>query len=782
MKNKHDFGHSKAYFTNNFSFNRTASGRAWDADDDLGDRINKRNFSFRRLMFIIPIFGALAVLGISLKNSFADTVYSALQDSGSYVFFDRDLNSSAISTLYSPSVTTVPTSFSLADTYTFPIENQGSLDTCVLFATNKAAETNYVMTHTNASYLNLSERYLDYYTSSNNIGARSVGASIANRTALTALETQGTPLESDFNYNDHTAAEFNAASPALRVTNTVSFPLMSSVSDKAAWRNILKLHIMKYGAITADLVVPNSATGNYNDTTHAYNYTGTGSQDHDVAIIGWDDNYDKSNFTNQPSENGAFIAINSWGSDWGENGLFYISYESAKFLDYVFGVLSTEPVTTSYTTNTNDKYLFTSDYEQLDKKFYGVVLDTEGENPYLSHIGFGLGSQTGAAVNIYLNPSSGSFDASQLVLLEQKTLDYSQNAITLKNPVQLTGDKYALVFEYTGENLAYSVANRSVDTLGTTNTYLNGSMYSADTLAGTWAASSLQFPVFAYTYNVSNDIKSIAIYTAPTQTVFSVGQSLDLIGLSLLVTLNDDSTLIIPANRIDITYDWPLYTSSIQTGTRTYSFKNYSDSTSSMHLTTQSLTIDDLGTRTVTVHYAGLTAEPFEVIVTDADADISWQRIPSKRTYIARDDFSLDISDGLIKADYVGTGLQTLIPLESFGVTVTGYNWMETGHQTITVTYLNKTLTYDIDVIEDTDDEGESDTPKPADDSDKASSGEDGKSDDKFPDDKIKAPDTGVFSHTVVTVSAVTSESIFLPIATIVIFGGLLAYDLARKH
>lgn len=73
----------------------------------------------------------------------------------------------------------------------------------------------------------------------------------------------------------------------------------------------------------------------YNQNTHAYNSGSyhTNTVNHIVSIIGWDDNYDKRNFNEacRPQNNGAWLIRNSWGSDWGEGGNFWLSYEDKSF-------------------------------------------------------------------------------------------------------------------------------------------------------------------------------------------------------------------------------------------------------------------------------------------------------------------------------------------------------------------------------------------------------------------------------------------------------------------
>jgi C1A family cysteine protease len=90
--------------------------------------------------------------------------------------------------------------------------------------------------------------------------------------------------------------------------------------------SIVKQAVQSYGAVYATFQWNSSY---YNATYHSYYKGSSGSSNHAVAIVGWDDAYSKAKFNTPPPGNGAFIMKNSWGTGWGENGYFYMSYYDA---------------------------------------------------------------------------------------------------------------------------------------------------------------------------------------------------------------------------------------------------------------------------------------------------------------------------------------------------------------------------------------------------------------------------------------------------------------------
>ncbi len=94
-------------------------------------------------------------------------------------------------------------------------------------------------------------------------------------------------------------------------SDVVKIPGWSWVDKTEANNELIKLALMK-GPVTAWFHV-HSDFSNYQGDV--YQCEGEKQTDHFVLLIGWDDS------------DGAWIAKNNWGTNWGENGFFRMSYD-----------------------------------------------------------------------------------------------------------------------------------------------------------------------------------------------------------------------------------------------------------------------------------------------------------------------------------------------------------------------------------------------------------------------------------------------------------------------
>ncbi len=126
----------------------------------------------------------------------------------------------------------------------------------------------------------------------------------------------------------------------------------------------------------------------YNAGEHAYCYIGTERPNHEVLIIGWDDQYPKENFPVNVEGNGAFLCQNSWGDGFGDGGVFYVSY-------YDTNIGSHNVVYTQIEETDNYDHIYQSDLcgwvGQIgfnEETVYGANVYTAQEAEELSAVGF----------------------------------------------------------------------------------------------------------------------------------------------------------------------------------------------------------------------------------------------------------------------------------------------------------------------------------------------------------------------------------------------------------
>lgn len=155
------------------------------------------------------------------------------------------------------------------------------------------------------------------------------------------MEWKGPVLEEDDPYSPN-SSKSDTFDAAVKVQDVY---IISNSDD-----NIIKSSIMKYGALTAALQVggPTNTPCNSiycNDETFAfYNPEAdfeTDGSNHAVTLVGWDDNYSKSNFLDTPANDGAWIVKNSYGPQWGLEGYFYVSYEDPIVTKEIFSFIKT---------------------------------------------------------------------------------------------------------------------------------------------------------------------------------------------------------------------------------------------------------------------------------------------------------------------------------------------------------------------------------------------------------------------------------------------------------
>lgn len=365
-----------------------------------------------------------------------------------------------------------------------------SLETCVLKASNKTFNFSV------ENMKNLIEMYSAYgwQMETNNGGY--------NGMPMGYLASWLGPVNATLDPFDDMGTLSPLLDSEIHVQNIYVLPARTSYTDNDA----IKEAILKYGGLYASYY----HSANYlNSRTNAYYDPYTGGGNHAITVVGWDDNYSRSNFYNSPAGNGAFIVKNSWGPSWGDKGYFYISY-----YDRVLFAVNKD--NQAFTYILNDTVRYTKNY-QYDVAGMTDYLVTGKKTIWYQNIYNATGNEAIAAVSTFFN-TTVDYEISVYV---NNVLQLTQNGkhegsgyytIPLKEYVPVAvGDIFKIVVKLTNPQKGYAVVPVSEQVSTTRCYYAPGvSYFSHD---GEKWTDLYDFTFSGYDHSYSSQVACLKAFT-----------------------------------------------------------------------------------------------------------------------------------------------------------------------------------------------------------------------------------------------------------------------------
>ncbi len=281
-------------------------------------------------------------------------------------------------------------------------------------------------------------------------GANDGGNSFQSAAYLTRWD--GPVDENDDPYSPYSEISSESLPLQKHVQNVLFIPDRDSPLDN----DEIKWAVQNYGAVYTTMYYDNF----YSPANYSYFYNGTSRSNHAVAIVGWNDSFDRNKFSRVPAGNGAFIIKNSWGSGWGENGYFYVSYYDPRIGTYNT-VMTAESPDNYKSIYQYDPFGWVSSVGYSNPTCWCANVFTAKSDEILKAVSFyTTDSNCNYEIYIYTNPETGPINQSGPVLSKSGTISAAgYHTVPLDSDIEIqNGQKFSVVLKFNTPEYGYPVA------------------------------------------------------------------------------------------------------------------------------------------------------------------------------------------------------------------------------------------------------------------------------------------------------------------------------------
>jgi C1A family cysteine protease/PKD repeat protein len=435
------------------------------------------------------------------------------------------------------------------------VKDQGQAGVCWAFATYGSLES--VLMHgenRDFSENNMKNLLSSAYTDGFDRGSNDGGNEFMSTAYLTRWS--GPVNESGDPYSDVSTSSPTGLTIQKHVQDVLFLPDRQGPLDN----NQIKSAVQNYGAVFTTMYYDGSY---YSPATCSYYYDGYSDSNHAVDIVGWNDSYDKNRFSNVPPGNGAFIIKNSWGTSFGENGYFYVSYYDSN-IGTSNCVFTTESPNNYKTIYQYDPLGWTQNVGYGNPTAWCANVFTAKSDETLNAVSFyTTDSNSNYEVYIYTNPGSSPIGQTSSAYTASGAIAFAgYHTIPLNTDVQLkAGQKFSVVLKLTTSECYYPIAVETPisDYSGKARASPGQSFISQD--GKTWE------DITAYSSNTNVCIKAFTVPRSIILPIANFSASSISGNAPLVVTFTDKST------NSPMSWSWNFgdkSTSSIENPTHTY--------------------------------------------------------------------------------------------------------------------------------------------------------------------------------------------------------------------